>query len=427
MHWAHGEQVLEERSLLAVVGDLHVTVDASTQRILNHRDRLRLRLRALQEAAIAPLRLMLGVACHAAELTVHKEHRVARHRHVADDDASRVSLCHRHERVHPACDILGHAVLLPDQVVRAPQLLSAIAQKLLDQRKARLRLHKLRERFCREMRECCCGLGEERFHGRVRTARVGSEVALGHRYRLRCLHVCRLLHELAKEHDQLELQAVTWRLLLQPAAEHRKRLRIDNQGAERAFPIHRPEQPRELRKRSLPLLALRAVVDFRRRSRKLLWLACSVKCSRQQSAQPLEMGPFLGSKSCIRKHANRVAVLTVRVEHRMQRDHIHKVRAILPIVRAPHGSHFRTADRRDHHTHSRCFRLFALKETAVLALHLGCWVAREPHHRLVAEGQRQTRDLHISDSNSVRQLIDNARELLEPCATVRNLHVEAGC
>ena len=75
---------------------------------------------ALQEAAVAALSLRLCVARHAAELRIHEEHRVARHRHVADHDARWVRLCNRRERVHPAGDVIRHLVLVPQQLRRLP-------------------------------------------------------------------------------------------------------------------------------------------------------------------------------------------------------------------------------------------------------------------------------------------------------------------
>lgn len=97
VHWPHRQQVLKEAAILAVVGQLHVAVDAATQRVLDHSHRLRLRFRTLKEAAVATRSLILRVARHAAELAVDKEHRVAWHRHVADHDARRVRLGHRCE------------------------------------------------------------------------------------------------------------------------------------------------------------------------------------------------------------------------------------------------------------------------------------------------------------------------------------------
>ena len=111
--------------------------------------------------------------------------------------------------MHPAGNVLRHSVLLPDQVVRLPHIVTATAQKLLDERKARLRLDKLRERFSSQVRERRCRLREEGFHGRVRIARGRAEVALRHWHRLRRLHARGLLHELAEEHDQLKLQPIT--------------------------------------------------------------------------------------------------------------------------------------------------------------------------------------------------------------------------
>ena len=66
---------------------------------------------------LRPCASVLRVARHAAELRVHKEHRVARHRHVADHDARRVRLRHRRKRVHPARNVLRHLVLVPQQLL----------------------------------------------------------------------------------------------------------------------------------------------------------------------------------------------------------------------------------------------------------------------------------------------------------------------
>jgi len=82
VHRTHRQQVLEELARLAVVGDLHVAIDAAAKRVLNDGDGLWLRPWALQEAAVATLSLGALVPGDAAELVVDEEHRVARHGHV---------------------------------------------------------------------------------------------------------------------------------------------------------------------------------------------------------------------------------------------------------------------------------------------------------------------------------------------------------
>jgi hypothetical protein len=145
VHRAHRQQVLEQLAALAIVGQLDVAIDATTQRVLDHRHRLRLGEWALQEAAVAALALVLCVAGHAAKLLVGEHHRVARDRAVANHYARREGLRHARKRVQPPSNILRRLILVPQQVVDALQLFVRTANQPFDQRQARLRLHKLGE------------------------------------------------------------------------------------------------------------------------------------------------------------------------------------------------------------------------------------------------------------------------------------------
>ena len=145
VHRPHREQVLEELARLAVVCDLDVAVDAAAQRVLDDGDGLRLGARPLQEAAVAALRLVPLVPRHAAKLVVDEEHRVARHRHVRDDDAGGQRARHAGKRVDPARHVGRHLVLRPDEAVGEAHLVRRAPEQLLDQREARLGLDELGE------------------------------------------------------------------------------------------------------------------------------------------------------------------------------------------------------------------------------------------------------------------------------------------
>ena len=220
VHRAHRQQVLEELPALAVVSDLHVAVDAAAKGVLDHRHRLRLGARTLQEAAVAALSLRLCVARHAAELRIHEEHRVARHRHVADHDARWVRLCNRRERVHPAGDVIRHLVLVPQQLRRLPHAVAAAAEQRLNERKACLRLHEPRKHLSRKRRQRLLSSRAESLHRRVRRRRRGAHVPLADLHRLLALLRRRLLLQIRRQHNELQMRRVLGHRLLHPLANH---------------------------------------------------------------------------------------------------------------------------------------------------------------------------------------------------------------
>mmetsp|Transcript_17760 Transcript_17760/g.51679 ORF Transcript_17760/g.51679 Transcript_17760/m.51679 type:complete len:206 (-) Transcript_17760:801-1418(-) len=181
MHRAHGQEVLEHVAVLAVVGDLHKAVRAATQRVLDDRHRRGLRARALEEAAVSALRLLLGETRHAAELAVHVEHGVAGNRHVREHDARREGLGKGCEAVDETRKVLGHLVLVPDETAGRVVELGRLVHVLLHKRRAVLGLDETRQALVRELR---CHLAHlaldgRRVHGpRLRTRH--AKVLLAH-------------------------------------------------------------------------------------------------------------------------------------------------------------------------------------------------------------------------------------------------------
>mmetsp|Transcript_36590 Transcript_36590/g.96580 ORF Transcript_36590/g.96580 Transcript_36590/m.96580 type:complete len:316 (+) Transcript_36590:236-1183(+) len=217
VHRPHREQILEEVAIAAVVGDLHVAVDATTKRVLDHRDRLGLRLRTLQEAAVAPLRLGLVIARHASKLAVDEEHRVARNRHVRQHDASRVRLRNLSERVHPSCHVWRHLVAFPQKLVRDAHLTHGTADHLLDEWEARLRLHELGERRRRDALQRRAGRLRQLAHRLHAVGVLLPQVTLAQLERRRLLLLGPLLRKLRGQHEELELHRIIGPVLRQPA------------------------------------------------------------------------------------------------------------------------------------------------------------------------------------------------------------------
>ena len=94
-------QINQKHVFDSVVGQLNLAVHPAAQRVLDHRHRLRLCLRALQKAAVVAEHLPACVAGGAAELGVGVEEGVALDRRVAHCDARRVRLGRGSEGTEP--------------------------------------------------------------------------------------------------------------------------------------------------------------------------------------------------------------------------------------------------------------------------------------------------------------------------------------
>ena len=89
------------------------------------------------------------------------------------------------------------------------------------------------------------------------------------------------------------------------------------------------------------MLPLRRLVDLSRGDAELLRLQGGVERDRQHATQLVEQRPFLVAVRVVREDANRVAILALRVHHRMERDHVHEVIAILAVVGAAYRRRLR--------------------------------------------------------------------------------------
>ena len=98
---------------IAVVGDAHVAVNPTPQRVLDHCNRCRLRLGALQEAAVAAERLLARVAARADERLVHEHERAVGQPRIRDGDPDIGGVDRHHVGAHigVACGNLGGHLL----------------------------------------------------------------------------------------------------------------------------------------------------------------------------------------------------------------------------------------------------------------------------------------------------------------------------
>mmetsp|Transcript_27714 Transcript_27714/g.63597 ORF Transcript_27714/g.63597 Transcript_27714/m.63597 type:complete len:431 (+) Transcript_27714:1179-2471(+) len=415
MHRAHGEQVLEQVAVLAVVRQLHVAIHATSEGILDHRDRLCLRLGALQKATVATLHLALRVACDLAELLVDEEHGVPGNLHVADDDASGVCLRHHDERVDPPRTVSRHSVLVPNEVVCFLHIFCVLSQKLLDKGEARFRLHELGEHVRGKQLLGAGALLTHKLQRFLRSRRILSEHLLAHLSSgLRSLlRVHTIDHEGSDE--ELEVSHVSLRVLLDPGPERLLRELLTQQLTERRLPVHAPHETRELDHRCLPLLPLRGVIDRRQTLIELLRLRLRIEHRREHGAKLIKRRALLGSTSAVRLHTDLVSVHPCRVLHRVKREHVHKLCTILLVVCHLHGDWRSIADALDHLPHRSRLCALPLHEAAVFADVLGFGVPDQP-----LTGRIRVLNLHsghgdITNHDSLLQLVAHELELVHPC------------
>ena len=103
VHRAEQQPVPERRAVLAVVADVDLEPLRTAHRGPQPAQRVLVRQRALQEAAVAPDDLRAVVAGQPAEGVVAEHHGVVRQPRVADHDRDRRRQHGRHQRVRPPC------------------------------------------------------------------------------------------------------------------------------------------------------------------------------------------------------------------------------------------------------------------------------------------------------------------------------------
>ena len=155
LHRLHRQQVLELLAVLAVVRELHVAVLRPTQARTKHRNGVRLRVRALQEATVASRRIGLGIARDLLELAVHEHHRCPGDRHVTDDNACRERLSHGDEQIQPRVVVVGEVVDSGRGAKVDEVPVARCGFEPLEERAPHVRLHEAGERV---VRECLKGL-----------------------------------------------------------------------------------------------------------------------------------------------------------------------------------------------------------------------------------------------------------------------------
>jgi len=361
-----GQVVGEGRAIHAVVGHLHRQLLGLAQSAHHLGHDPRLRLCALEEAAVAALRLRLGVARHALEARVAPLHRHAGDRHVR----------HRHGQGQVRHGLLERAE--PRAVARRwhRAAFARRAQLLED-------AHRRRGHLGGDGGRAARAAATARGRPRSRLLNLASAV----------VHVAAL--------DGLEHLVVVVRVPL--LALHVRGV-VGNLRARGK----RVRQHLVLRATRLALVGHLAVLGTHAGR-----TVAHLHARRQQAQQLAQLGQALlevQTPGHLELHAEAQAVHAVRVVHRPHGQEVLEGLAVLAVVCDLHEAVRAAAQRVLDHRHGRGLRLGTLEEAAVLALRLGLLEARHAAELAVHEHHGVARDGHLRQHDARRELLRKRHE-----------------